>query len=174
LYYIFRCQEFELNNGSREWERERYDLYLIQLARINYISRKNHWLWQRRVLPVNWVSKSFFTNSTRNSIYRWPLEPRTHVFVTQLFVKLRVRMFPSTLQAWPAIINPTGLPKCLSIEWWWLLSYHYEDDWDCSLWTTWISLNSYKKYIYIIERQRSEDDSMNKTGEEKSPISWGP
>jgi hypothetical protein len=26
----------------------------------------------------------------------------------------------------------------------------------------------------IIERQRSEDDSMNKTGEEKLPISWGP
>ena len=25
-----------------------------------------------------------------------------------------------------------------------------------------------------IERQRSEDDFMNKTGEEKSPISWGP
>jgi hypothetical protein len=154
LYYIFRCQEFELNNGSREWERERYDLYLIQLARINYISRKNHWLWQRRVLPVNWVSKSFFTNSTRNSIYRWPLEPRTHVFVTQLFVKLRVRMFPSTLQAW--------LPKCFSMEWWWLLSYHYEDDWNCSLWTTWISLNW--------RRQRSEDDSMNKTGEDKSPL----
>ena len=31
---------FELNNARREWERERYDLYLIQLARINYISRK--------------------------------------------------------------------------------------------------------------------------------------
>jgi len=50
---------FELNNGSREWERERYDLYLIELARINYISRKNHWLWQRRVLPVNWVQIIF-------------------------------------------------------------------------------------------------------------------
>jgi hypothetical protein len=147
LYYIFRCQEFELNNGSREWERERYDLYLIQLARIYYISRKNHWLWQRRV-PVNWVSKSFSTNSTRNSIYRWPLEPRTHIFATQLFVKLRVRMFPSTLQAWPAIINPTGLPKCFSIEWWWLLSNHYEEDWSMTI--------------------------ENKTGEEKSPISWGP
>jgi hypothetical protein len=93
---------FELNNARREWERERYDLYLI-----NYISTKNHWLWQRRV-PVNWVSKSFSTNSTRNSIYRWPWEPCTHIFVTQLFVKLRVRMFPSTLQAW--------LPKCFSME----------------------------------------------------------
>ena len=48
----------KLNNGSREWERERYDLYLIQLARINYISRKNHWLWQRRV-PVNCVQIIF-------------------------------------------------------------------------------------------------------------------
>ena len=50
---------FELNNGSREWERERYDLYLIQLARINYISRKNHWLWQRRV-PANCVQIIFY------------------------------------------------------------------------------------------------------------------
>ena len=51
-------QEFELNNESGEWERERYDLYLIQIARINYISRKNHRLWQRRV-PVNCVQIIF-------------------------------------------------------------------------------------------------------------------
>ena len=36
------------------------------------------------------------------------------------------------------------------------------------------SLNSYIKIKNKIEGQCSEDDSMNKTGEEKSPISWGP